>query len=71
MSLNEFSQDPERSFSDAQRFKDLDSNKDGFLSLLEFVRFHKNRAEAENTAQFKKLDTNADDVLSVEEFGGK
>ena len=71
VSLNEFSQDPERSFSDVQRFKDLDSDKDGFLSFSEFVRFHKNRAEAENTAQFKKLDTNADDLLSVEEFGGK
>ena len=68
VSLNEFSQDPERSFSDAQRFKDLDSNKDGFLSLLEFLRLHRNRAETQNTEEFEELDTNADDLLSFEEF---
>ncbi|OUV71784.1 MAG: hypothetical protein CBC98_07655, partial [Planctomycetaceae bacterium TMED138] len=69
VSLNEFSQDPERSFSDAQRFKDLDSDKDGFLSLSEFLRLHRNRAKAQNTEEFKTLDTNADDLLSFEEFG--
>ena len=69
VSLNEFSQDPERSFSDAQRFKDLDSNKDGFLSFSEFVRFHRNRSKARNTEEFEELDTDADDLLSFEEFG--
>ena len=69
VSLNEFSQDLERSFSDAQRFKDLDSDKDGFLSLSEFLRLHRNRAKAQNTEEFKTLDTNADDLLSFEEFG--
>ena len=69
VSLNEFSQDPERSFSDAQRFKDLDSNKDGFLSLLEFLRLHRNRSKAQNTKEFEELDANADDLLSFEEFG--
>ena len=69
VSLNEFSQDPERSFSDAQKFKDLDSNKDGFLSLLEFLRLHRNRSKARNTEEFEELDADADDLLSFEEFG--
>ena len=69
VSLNEFSQDPERSFSDAQKFKDLDSNKDGFLSLSEFLRLHRNRSKARNTEEFEELDADADDLLSFEEFG--
>ena len=53
------SEDRSQSIIDA-----LDSNKDGKVSLEEFLERYKKRAEK----RFKKMDTNGDEFLTKEEL---
>jgi len=50
----------------AKQFEQMDTNKDGKISLDEWKAAHPNDPNAE--AQFKKLDANGDGFLTIKEF---
>jgi hypothetical protein len=52
----------------ARRFERSDRNKDGFLSLEEFIGNPKNRNVPALTKRFKKIDSNGDGMLQLAEM---
>ena len=52
----------------AQRFKRVDRNNDGFLTLEEFIGNPKLRNVPVLTKRFKKLDANGDGKLNLDEM---
>jgi len=51
-----------------ERFKKMDANGDGALSLEEFLGKAKPEAKAAREEEFKKLDKDGNGSLSLEEF---
>lgn len=50
----------------AERFKKIDTNSDGFISLEEFAKKATNKNKSER--RFKRIDDNNDGKISKEEF---
>uniref|UniRef100_A0A7E4V8W1 EF-hand domain-containing protein n=1 Tax=Panagrellus redivivus TaxID=6233 RepID=A0A7E4V8W1_PANRE len=58
----------EAKYDSSNDFDKVDGNSDGFISLPEFLKWHRTADQQKSIRLFKSYDTNADAHLSVPEF---